>query len=74
MKEQPATTLLSPSQFCERHPAFTMPGMRHILFHRDTNGLEESGAVLLCGRKLLINEQRFLAWLDARNDIKEDRP
>lgn len=70
MKDIPETTLLSAAKFCERHPAFCMAGLRHILFHRATNGLAESGAVLMCGRKLLINEQRFLGWLDARNDIR----
>lgn len=71
MKELPIT-ILSPRQFSARHPGFTMGGLRHVLFRRATNGLAESGAVLKCGRKLLIHEARFLAWIDARNDIFEE--
>lgn len=64
-----ASHLLSVYQFCARHPAFTVASLRHLLFYRRANGLAESGAVLSCGRKLLIDEPRFRAWLDARNHI-----
>ena len=64
-----AMRILSPiKQFCDRYPgAFTPHGMRHLIFHADDNGLRESGAILRCGRKLLIDEDRFLAWLDTKN-------
>lgn len=65
-------SLLSIKLFAQRHPGFTVAGLRHFLFHRYSNGLAESGAVLKCGRKLLIHEARFLAWIDARNDILEE--
>lgn len=71
--------LLSVRQFIERHPAFTTQGLRHLIFCSEErqrtqgklpgNGLKESGALLRCGRKVLIDEARFFAWLDAQNGI-----
>lgn len=69
MNEVESPILLSPAQFIERFPAFTMHGIRHVIFHARDNGLAESGALLKCGRKLLIRPDRFLGWLDARNHI-----
>jgi hypothetical protein len=68
------TELLSPKQLVARFPAFTLHGIRHLLFHRDTNGLVAAGAALTCGRKVLIRPDRFLVWLDAKNGIREDQP
>lgn len=69
MNEVEFPTLLSPAQLTERMPVFTLAGLRHVIFHARDNGLAESGALLKCGRKLLIRPDRFLAWLDARNHI-----
>ena len=54
-------------QFVERHPAFTVGGMRHQIFHEETNGLKHSGAIVRNGRKVLVNEEKFFAWLEAAN-------
>lgn len=64
--------LVSVNQWCARHPGFSQGGMRHLIFNAATNGLAESGAVLRCGRKVLIDEARFMAWLDARNGLAQD--
>jgi hypothetical protein len=58
------------NQFCERHPAFTKGGVRHNIFHESTNGLKESGAIIRNGRKILINESKWFAWLEAQNGVK----
>jgi hypothetical protein len=58
-------TLLTVQQFCEKHKAFTPGGMRWLLFHRMTNGLEQ--AVVRVGRRLLLNEAEFFRWLSAQN-------
>lgn len=69
------TTLFSFRQFSERHPAFRVGGLRHLAFHRHENGLSKSGAILNCGRKLLIDERRFFDWMDSKNNIaKEAQP
>jgi len=51
-------------QFCQRHPAFTLGGIRWLLFQRDTNGLQH--AVVRLGQKILIDEARFFEWLDSQ--------
>ena len=54
----------------------TVPALRHLIFEaksrRDSkgrvipgNGLEEVGAIIRLGRKLLIDLDRFDAWLDS---------
>jgi hypothetical protein len=58
-------TLLTVQQFCEKHKAFTLGGMRWLLFNRTTNGLEQ--AVVVVGRRLLLNETEFFRWLSAQN-------
>ena len=52
-------------QFCQAHPAFTPGGLRWLLFNRDINGLER--AVVKVGRRVLIDEDKFFAWLDEKN-------
>jgi hypothetical protein len=41
----------------------TVPALRWQLRHRDTNGLNASGAVRRCGKKMLISKSRFERWL-----------
>ena len=55
---------LTVRQFCERHPAFTLGGIRHNIFHEKTNGLADSGAIVRNGRRILINESKFFTWLE----------
>ena len=54
-------------QFSERHPAFSVGGLRHQIFHEHTNGLAESGAINRIGRKILIHEAKFFKWVEAGN-------
>lgn len=53
-------------QFSAKYPAFPEGGMRHKIFHADTNGLEASGALVRDGRKILIMEDQFFEWLTKR--------
>jgi hypothetical protein len=52
-------------QLCQEHPAFTPGGIRWLLFHRHSNGLES--AVVRVGRRVFIDVERFFAWVDAQN-------
>jgi hypothetical protein len=54
-------------QFCKRHPAFTTGGIRHCIFNENSNGLAKSGAIVRIGRKVLIDEGKFFAWVEAQN-------
>lgn len=61
-KLEPIEAPLSPAQMCARH-GFKPGTMRDWLFHRSNNGLEESGAVVMKGRRIYIYETAFLCWL-----------
>jgi hypothetical protein len=58
----PAPEPLTVEQMVQRHPALSPGGIRWMLFHRETNGLERSGAVITRGRRLYLDETRFLEW------------
>lgn len=51
-------------QFSQKHEAFPEGGMRHRIFHADSNGLAESGAIVRDGRRVLINEDKFFQYLE----------
>ncbi len=59
--------LLTVSQFCTDNPAFTEGGLRWLIFHEHANGLAESGAIVRIGRKVLIDSDKFFAWVMAQS-------
>lgn len=59
------------NQFVERHPAFTIGGLRHQIFHENENGLAKSGAIIRNGRKILIKESAYFDWLENQNKAGE---
>lgn len=50
------------SKFCEDNPAFTQGGIRHINFYMKKE-LEEAGAIVHFGRRVLIDEEVFLNFV-----------
>lgn len=64
------------SQFAERNPAFTEAAVRSMVFSAEqrksslgtipANGLLEAGAIVRIGRKVLIHEPRFFAWVEGQ--------
>ena len=58
---------LTVNQLCDKHKAFRPGGVRGFIFHEHSNGLAESGAIVRIGRKVLINESKFFAWIEAQN-------
>ncbi len=59
--------LLTVSIFCKNHLAFTAGGLRSLIFNEHSNGLAKSGAIIRIGRKVLIDEAKFFAWIEAQN-------
>ena len=55
------------NQFTTKQPAFTLGGIRALIFNENTNGLAKSGAVVRIGRKVLIDETKFFAWIESQN-------
>lgn len=72
----PRPTYFTVAQFSERNPAFSEAALRNLIFKADArestlgtipgNGLIESGAILRLGRKILIHQGRFFAWVEAQ--------
>jgi hypothetical protein len=54
-------------QFIKKHPAFTAGGLRSLIFNEHSNGLAKSGAIVRIGRKILIRESKFFAWVETQN-------
>ena len=59
--------LLTVSQFGKQFPAFREGGLRHQIFHEEANGLAEAGAIVRIGTKVLIDVDRYFAWVRAQN-------
>ena len=66
MNEQ-AWVYLTVQQFTEKNKAFTTGGLRALIFNEHSNGLAQSGAIVRIGRKVLIDETKFFAWVQAQN-------
>ena len=62
--QTPPRDLATINQFVERHPWATPGGVRYQIFNEEKNGLEEAGAIVRVGRKVLIDVPRYFEWID----------
>jgi len=69
MNTQTAWAYLTVQQFTAKHKAFTIGGLRSLIFNEHTNGLAKSGAIVRIGRKVLIDESKFFGWVAAQNGV-----
>ncbi|MCC7487283.1 MAG: hypothetical protein IT529_20095 [Burkholderiales bacterium] len=53
-------------QLSERFPAFSEPSLRWLIFNSQSNGLAQ--ALVRVGRRVLIDEEKFTAWLEQRRE------
>ena len=68
------------AQFAARNPAFTPPAIRNSIFKAEPrqtsrgeipgNGLAESGAIIRLGRRVLLDEAKFLDWVTAHGEAR----
>ena len=58
---------LTINQFTAKYPAFTLGGLRSLIFNEHQNGLAKSGAIVRIGRKVLIDQNLFFAWVQSQN-------
>lgn len=63
-------TLYTVKQFSAKHLAFPIGGIRWLIFNADNNRLDEFGAIVRIGRKVLIDEDQFMAWVQESNKKK----
>lgn len=81
MKQQEVTfsprDLYTVAQFSERRPAWTQSALRNLILNSEPrvnsrgdqvagNGLAEAGAIVRLGRRVLIDEEKFFAWIAAQ--------
>ena len=62
--------LLTLRQLTEIYPGFTRYALRNLFGHRKENGLS-STVVKVGARKILIDQDRFEQWLEARREQDE---
>jgi len=55
------------NQILEAIPGLTPGGIRWDLFNAEQNGLAEAGAIIRRGRRILLDEERYLEWMRARS-------
>ncbi|MCG5073048.1 hypothetical protein [Paraburkholderia tagetis] len=80
----PQSSLRTVQQFSERHPAWTEAALRNLIFKAEAressrgtipgNGLIECGAIVRIGRKVLIDEAPFFAWVRAQGQPAHPNP
>lgn len=59
----PRRIVLTVAQLAERQPGLSVGSIRWDLFNRTTNGLAESGALMMRGRRILIDPDKYLEWM-----------
>lgn len=57
-----STRLITVRQLCQNHPAFSEASVRWYIFKAADNGLAGSGAIARLGRKVLVDEEKFVEW------------
>jgi len=73
------TTYLTIPQLSDRHPAFKESGIRNLIFQakdrQSSKGVVKGNglapAIIRIGRKVLIDEARFLEWVKSHRESDE---
>ena len=64
--------LVNVAQLSAGIPAFTQASIRWLIFCAQENGLEKSGAIIRVGRRVLIDEEKFVGWIRAHGAQQPD--
>ncbi len=62
----PQTRLIPVNQWPEHHPWPSVGGLRWMIFNAKSNGFDK--ALRRVGRRVLIDEAAFFAWVDGQNE------
>jgi len=60
--EKPTRRLIAVSDWPKHHAWPPIGGLRHLIFNEKRNGF--SNVVRRCGRRVLIDEHEFFAWVE----------
>jgi len=55
-------------EYVRRHTWPPIGGLRHLVRNSATNGLDEVGALMRVGRRLLIDEKVFMEWMGSKKN------
>lgn len=61
----PKRLLVTARQLSEQQPGLTLGAVRADLRNRGVNGLAKAGALVYRGRRILIDPDQYLAWLES---------
>ncbi|MBF8274062.1 MAG: hypothetical protein HW380_3167 [Magnetococcales bacterium] len=61
----PATRLIPLTQWPNFHPWPPVGGLRHLVFHENSNGF--NAVVKRVGRRVLLDEKAFFTWMEVQN-------
>lgn len=67
-----AMKLMTVRQLAEAQPAFSESSLRWLLFNAHTNGLDDSGAIVRIGRRVLIDVDKFGVWIERANLVSRE--
>lgn len=59
-------TFLTVRQFAELMPGLSHGSIRWDIFNEERNGLARSGAIIRRGRRILIDPERYMNWMESR--------
>ena len=54
-------------QLAEEHPGLSVDGIRKDVSRARENGLEDSGAIIRRGRRVLIDDEKYFDWMRGRS-------
>jgi hypothetical protein len=57
--------LIPANEWDKHHEWPPLGGLRHLIFHAKANGFE--AVIRRSGRRVLIDEQAFFQWIDAKS-------
>ncbi len=70
MQASETTRLITVPDWPRFHPWPSQAGLRHLIFHARENGFV--AVVRRCGRRVLIDEAAFFAWVDQQGGAQDD--
>ncbi len=66
VQDEPSTRLIPVPRWNDFHAWPPIGGLRHLIFNAKINGFHK--VVKRCGRRVLIDEKAFFAWVESNND------
>lgn len=65
MTEDNLSHLKTVKQLCRDNPSFTEGGVRHLIFHKNSNGFAD--AFYKVGKRVYVHEARFFECIKRQN-------